>query len=99
MGAPWYLRMVSMNIRFNMFKAQPSGGLLYVRDLSCRLRCSLLLKALWQNWHLYLRSGAIAAFRDAGAEDAGGGRTETFAPGIVTDASQRLCRGGRELGF
>ena len=55
-----------------------------VRDRSCRLRCSLLLKALLQNWHLYLRSGAIEAFREDGVEAAGGGRTATLAPGILT---------------
>lgn len=31
-----------------------------LRDLSCLLRCSLLLKALLQNWHLYFFSGARA---------------------------------------
>ena len=31
-----------------------------LRDLSCLLRCSLLLKALLQNWHLYFFSGAKA---------------------------------------
>lgn len=31
------------------------GGL---RERSCRLRCSLLLKARLQNWHLYFFSGA-----------------------------------------
>ena len=57
-----------------------------IRDRSCRLRCSLLLKALWQNWHLYLRSGAREAFREDGVEAAGGGRTATLAPGILTAA-------------
>jgi hypothetical protein len=33
-----------------------------LRDLSCRLLCSLLLKALLQNWHLYFFSGASAVF-------------------------------------
>lgn len=55
---------------------------IYVRDRSWRLRCSLLLKALLQNWHLYLRSGAKAVFLD-GAEEACGGKTATLAPGIV----------------
>lgn len=55
----------------------------YVRDRSCLLRCSLLLKARLQNWHLYLRSGASDAFRDEGVEAAGGGRTATLAPGIL----------------
>lgn len=31
---------------------------LYLRDLSCRLRCSLLENARLQNWHLYFFSGA-----------------------------------------
>lgn len=32
------------------------------RDRSCLLRCSLLLKARLQNWHLYFFSGADAVF-------------------------------------
>jgi hypothetical protein len=56
---------------------------LYIRERSCLLLCSLLLKALLQNWHLYLRSGARDAFRDEGVEAAGGGRTATLAPGIL----------------
>ena len=59
-------------------------GLVDVRDRSWRLRCSLLLKALLQNWHLYLRSGANEAFREEAVEAAGGGRTATLAPGILT---------------
>lgn len=55
----------------------------YVRDRSCLLRCSLRLKALLQNWHLYLRSGARDAFREEDVEAAGGGRTATLAPGIL----------------
>ena len=35
-----------------------------LRDLSCRLRCSLLLKARLQNWHLYFFSGANAELAD-----------------------------------
>jgi hypothetical protein len=31
---------------------------LYLRDLSCLLRCSLLENARLQNWHLYFFSGA-----------------------------------------
>lgn len=54
-----------------------------VRDLSCLLRCSLLLKALLQNWHLYFRSGTREAFREAGVEEAEVGRTATLAPGIL----------------
>jgi hypothetical protein len=54
----------------------------HVRDRSCRLRCSLLLKARLQNWHLYFLSGASDPFRGAGVDEADVGRTATFAPGI-----------------
>lgn len=37
----------------------------HLRDRSCLLRCSLLLKALLQNWHLYFLSGSRQAFREA----------------------------------
>ena len=30
----------------------------HLRERSCLLRCSLLLKARLQNWHLYFFSGA-----------------------------------------
>lgn len=43
-----------------------------------------------QNWHLYLRSGARVAFREDGVEAAGGGRTATLAPGILTAESRVL---------
>jgi hypothetical protein len=33
-----------------------------LRDRSCRLRCSLRLKARLQYWHLYFFSGAAATF-------------------------------------
>jgi hypothetical protein len=33
-----------------------------LRDLSCRLRCSLRLNARLQNWHLYFFSGTVALF-------------------------------------
>jgi hypothetical protein len=59
-----------------------------VRDRSCRLRCSLLLKARLQNWHLYLRSGAMDVFREEDVEAAGGGNTATLAPGIVSAGSR-----------
>jgi hypothetical protein len=55
-----------------------------VRDLSWRLRCSLLLNARLQNWHLYFLSGASEAFREAGVDDAEAGRATTLAPGILT---------------
>ena len=64
-------------------------GALHIRDRSCRLRCSLLLKALLQNWHLYFRSGASEGFREAGVDAAEGGRTATLAPGILTVMSRR----------
>lgn len=39
---------------------------MHSRDRSCRLRCSLRLKARLQNWHLYFFSGADPALRMAG---------------------------------
>ncbi len=54
-----------------------------IRDLSCRLRCSLLLKARLQNWHLYFFSGARVDFLMVFA-DAAAGRTVMLAPGIVS---------------
>ena len=67
----------------------------HIRDRSCLLRCSLLLKALLQNWHLYFLSGcAREGFRVAGVDVAEAevvGRTATFAPGILTDD----CRVGQ----
>lgn len=67
-----------------------------VCDRSCLLRCSLLLNALLQNWHLYFRSGcATADFREAGAGvGAAVGRTATFAPGILSYG----CRVGDSTG-
>lgn len=61
-----------------------------LRERSCLLRCSLLLKALLQNWHLYLRSGASEALREAGVDEADVGRTATLAPGILT--ARGRCR-------
>lgn len=67
------------------------------RDRSWRLRCSLLLKALLQNWHLYLRSAGSWAFREVGVDDADGGRTATLAPGILRDdASEHDAIAGRK---
>ena len=40
----------------------------HLRDRSCRLRCSLRLKARLQNWHLYFFSGADTAFRGVEVE-------------------------------
>jgi hypothetical protein len=40
-----------------------------LRDRSCRLLCSLRLKARLQYWHLYFFSGAAAAFRGVDVED------------------------------
>lgn len=34
----------------------------YLRDRSCRLRCSLRLNARLQYWHLYFFSGTEAVF-------------------------------------
>lgn len=56
------------------------------RDRSCLLRCSLLLKALAQNWHLYFLSGCgppTEDLRAAGVDVAGvAGATATLAAGI-----------------
>lgn len=68
----------------------------HIRDRSWRLRCSLLLKARLQNWHLYLRSGASEAFREDAVEAAGGGRTATLAPGISTKSSRVSVGGWRQ---
>ena len=62
-----------------------------LRDRSCLLRCSLLLKALLQNWHLYFLSGTSDPFLDAGVDKADVGRTATLAPGMVTERL-RCCR-------
>lgn len=79
-----------MGCRWQVKEVLGRGGrkkeiLRYIRDRSCLLRCSLLLNALLQNWHLYFRSGcATADFREAGAGvGAAVGRTATFAPGIL----------------
>jgi hypothetical protein len=58
-------------------------GLSLVWDRSCLLRCSLLLNARLQNWHLYFLSGASEAFRDVGVDAADDGMTATLAPGIL----------------
>lgn len=69
-----------------------------IRDRSCRLRCSLLLKARAQYWHLYFLSGcAREAFRGTGVVAASaGGTTATLAPGILAvvedDVPGRSCR-------
>ncbi len=52
-----------------------------LRDLSCLLRCSLLLNALLQNWHLYFFSGASDDFLMA-ADDVAEGITAMLATGI-----------------
>lgn len=58
----------------------------YLRDRSCLLLCSLLLKALAQNWHLYFLSGwdpATGGFRAVGVDVADvAGATATLAAGI-----------------
>ncbi len=54
-----------------------------LRDRSCLLLCSLLLKARLQNWHLYFLSGASEVFRVAGVDAAEDGMTATLAPGIL----------------
>jgi len=60
----------------------------HIRDRSCLLRCSLLLKARLQNWHLYFLSGAEEALRGAGVDAAEGGMTATLAAGILSTVSR-----------
>jgi hypothetical protein len=57
-----------------------------LRDLSCLLRCSLRLKALLQNWHLYFFSGASDDFLIE-EDDAAVGRTFMLATGISSSLS------------
>lgn len=75
--------------------SKESAGI-YVRDRSCRLLCSLRLKAREQYWHLYFLSGARRVFREAGVEDAAAGAgacaAETFAPGILWTWCDVFCR-------
>lgn len=61
--------------------------LLYVRDLSCRLRCSLLEKALLQNWHLYFFSGAPPEALRVVEGDAVAGATRVMAAAAVAGIS------------
>ena len=80
---------------------QKEGGTrkngVHLRERSWRLRCSLLLKARLQNWHLYFLSGAAAGFRAAGvaaAAGAGGaavGITATLAPGMFVGCYCCCC--------
>ena len=57
---------------------------LYLRDRSCLLLCSLLLKALLQNWHLYFFSGAPAAlFAGAGETEESSGMSARVAAGMA----------------
>jgi hypothetical protein len=43
-----------------------TAAFLYLRDRSCLLRCSLLLNALLQNWHLYFFSAGPIFRPEAG---------------------------------
>lgn len=55
-----------------------------LRDLSCLLRCSLLLKALLQNWHLYFFSGTMDDdFRIVDVDDAAMGKTLTGIVAVI----------------
>lgn len=54
-----------------------------LRDLSCLLRCSLLLKALLQNWHLYFFSGAKADEADDDFLMAADDAVDDIATGIL----------------
>jgi len=68
-----------------------NGGRQYkehLRERSCLLRCSLLLNARLQNWHLYFFSGAEVFF--AGELDAG---AALGAISIAENTSYRVnCR-------
>jgi hypothetical protein len=55
-----------------------------LRDRSCLLRCSLLLKARAQYEHLYFLSGTTDAFLDVGVDATGDCIVATLAPGIVS---------------
>ena len=68
-------------------EVKPAGN--YSRERSWRLRCSLLLKALEQNWHLYFFSGAREVLREAVGGDKAAGRAATLAPGMISDSSSR----------
>lgn len=60
------------------------NGRSFVCDRSCLLRCSLLLNARLQNWHLYFLSGAAEeVFREAGVDEADAAGTATLAVGIL----------------
>lgn len=72
------------------------GGKGHQRDRSCLLRCSLRLKALLQNWHLYFFSAAIEAF-GGGDESAGLGEGTLGAGGIESPGeSESESEIGRE---
>lgn len=58
MGVLWCLKEDGQCL--SKAKGPECGGRANLRDLSCLLRCSLLLKARLQNWHLYFFSGAEA---------------------------------------
>ena len=70
------------------------GGRVNLRDRSCLLRCSLLLKARLQNWHLYFFSGAEAddlRLMDGEADPAAGRR-------VVDDEAAGMVDEGRMVG-
>lgn len=73
-----------------------------LRERSCRLRCSLLLKARLQNWHLYFFSGAevflAGELLAEGAEGAisGHGAQRTGRPQL---SSQFGSNGEKECGI
>jgi hypothetical protein len=73
-----------------MAEGDQKGGDIDVRDRSCLLLCSLLLKARLQNWHLYFLSGASEAFRGVGVDAAEDGTTATLAPGILEVIAGRV---------
>lgn len=72
------------------------NGRSFVCERSCLLRCSLLLKARLQNWHLYFLSGASEVFREAGVDAADDGNAAaTLGPGILFDCRVCTSRGNR----
>ena len=62
-----------------------------LRDLSCLLRCSLLLNARLQYWHLYFFSGAVVDFfvGVGVGVDAEAAAVEAAAAGILKE--RRFC--------
>ena len=60
-----------------------------LRERSCLLRCSLLLNARLQNWHLYFFSGADVVLRAADGDDSLGITAMTGIVGRESDRTER----------